>query len=202
MADMIRIFPTCILKTNIGREFSKPELQAFKELGVYSSNIGNMISASRDVLKDKRLKSLHSFCLKTANEYMQEIIRPADDCNLYVTQSWLNKTVKGAFHHKHWHSNSILSGVLYINANEESDRIYFTNPVQESSIQFKVADYTLDNSKTWFVPVKSGDILIFQSQLQHHVDANANEYDRTSLAFNTFIKGQIGEESRSNLLTI
>lgn len=202
MQEITRLFPTCVLKTNINRAFSKAEMNAFEELGVYSQNIGNLISTCKTVLSDKRLKDIHRFCVNAVTSYSDEVMRPANSHRFYVTQSWLNKTTKNAYHHKHWHSNSILSGVFYINAKEESDRIYFANPIPEGMMQFHVREYTLENSKTWFFPVKTGDLLVFPSSLNHYVDANKEDYERISLAFNTFIKGTIGEEGQSNLLTL
>jgi hypothetical protein len=42
-----------------------------------------------------------------------------------LTQSWLNYTKPGQFHHKHAHPNSFISGVLYMKAARQRDKIYF-----------------------------------------------------------------------------
>lgn len=48
------------------------------------------------------------------------------------------------------------------------------------------------NSTSWWFPVKTGDIIIFPSSLTHAVETKQGDNTRTSLAFNVFIKGTIG----------
>ena len=57
---------------------------------------------------------------------------------------------------------------------------------------FETNEYNTWNSLTWWIPVKSGDILLFPSYLNHSVETKQDNNLRISLAFNTFVKGNIG----------
>jgi hypothetical protein len=49
----------------------------------------------------------------------------------FVTQSWLNWTKPGQWHHKHSHPNSLYSGVLYLDV--EMTGIGFTSTKMATS---------------------------------------------------------------------
>jgi uncharacterized protein (TIGR02466 family) len=188
------IFPTPILIVNIGREFTDDEKSFFdlqKETIV--NNLGNITSADNYLMKNKVMADINNELLFALNHYMDKIIVPKDDVKPYITQSWLNWTEKGQFHHRHAHQNSYLSGVLYINTDEEKDKIIFFNDGYEK-IHVYSKEWNLFNSKSWFFNVKPGDIIVFPSHLQHMVEPTTNDETRVSLSFNTFLRGKIGDE--------
>jgi len=47
-----------------------------------------------------------------------------------------------------------------------------------------------------------GRLVIFPSSMVHDVDKNKSNKDRTTISFNTFIKGEMGEPENSNHLII
>jgi uncharacterized protein (TIGR02466 family) len=112
----------------------------------------------------------------------------------YITQSWLNYTKPGQFHHKHSHANSFLSGVLYVNADPEKDKIFFFNDEKHHMFQLTSNNFNMFNSASWWIPVKRSQIVIFKSDMTHAVQTVDAEETRISLAFNTFLKGTIGHE--------
>jgi uncharacterized protein (TIGR02466 family) len=188
------IFPTPILIVNIGREFTDDEKSFFdlqKETIV--NNLGNITSADNYLMKNKVMADINNELLFALNHYMDKIIVPKDDVKPYITQSWLNWTEKGQFHHRHAHQNSYLSGVLYINTDEEKDKIIFFNDGYEK-IHVYSKEWNLFNSKSWFFNVKPGDIIVFPSHLQHMVEPTTSDETRVSLSFNTFLRGKIGDE--------
>ena len=115
------------------------------------------------------------------------------DIKPYITQSWLNYTETNQYHHKHEHPNSLVSGVFYINADEDNDKIRFFSNKYEV-IRPEINEFNLFNSTTWWFPVKTNDIVLFPSSLTHCVDIKKGTNTRISLAFNVFIKGKIGKE--------
>ena len=52
------------------------------------------------------------------------------------------------------------------------------------------------------VRMEKHDLLMFPSDISHYVDNNMSDKPRHSIAFNAFVKGQLGEYDRSNLLMI
>lgn len=188
--NIIPLFPTAVGRTTLDRSLSESEMKFINELEV-RPNKGNTTSKNSYVLKEKPLEKLAEFCLESANKYFQEVYKPKEDLNLYITQSWVNYTERGGFHHKHSHQNSFISGVFYVNASVESDKVYFYN---ESYKQIKVqpTEWNVWNSESWWLEVGTGTLYLFPSSLTHDVPGVENDGRRISLSFNTFIKGAIG----------
>jgi uncharacterized protein (TIGR02466 family) len=188
------IFPTPVLIINIGREFTNDELAFFDiHKSLTRSNNGNITSIDNYILNSKTMADINNELLSAVNHYMDNVIVPKDAVKPYITQSWLNWTEKGQHHHRHAHPNSYLSGVLYINTDEEKDKITFFNDGYEK-IHVYSKEWNWFNSKSWFFNVKPGDIIVFPSHLQHMVEQTITDDTRVSLAFNTFLRGKIGDE--------
>ena len=154
------------------------------------------------VLKEKPMKKLGDFLMESANKYFQEVYRPKDNVNLYITQSWLNYTEKGGYHHKHAHPNSFISGVFYVSADATKDKIFFYGREEYKQIKLEPTDYNLYNSESWWMEAGTGVLYLFPSSLTHMVPSFDHEETRISLSFNTFLKGTIGENhSLTELLT-
>ena len=200
--EIHRLFPTCVMMTSLDRDFTDEENKALHDISDFRDGITNFVSDNKFVLNDPRLEKIKSVCTQAANTYVQEIMRPVNSVEVYITQSWINVTPKGNSHHRHWHANSFISGVLYINVVAGKDRIYFHNPKNKETINFHTIDFTHDNSPVWYLNVKFGDIILFPSSLEHHVETNKEDHKRVSLAFNTFVKGTIGLESGSAYLKL
>ena len=157
--------------------------------GSLTPNVGNTTSKHRTILRDPEMADLSARIDQAMATFTREIIAPARPANLRVTQSWLNRTEPGQYHHRHAHPGSLYSGVYYVSATE-SDRIMFFRGGYQR-IKFPPADYNPWNSETWWLPVKTGDLLIFPSELEHAVP-NVEVGCRVSLAFNTWFDGDCG----------
>ena len=127
----------------------------------------NGSSTDRYILNLPELENLKNYIQSYIDYYWNNVIE-AKDSNLYITQSWINSTTKNQYHHAHAHPNSLISGVLYLNADPKIDRIYF---VKDSNprVSLKTKNYNMFNSTSWFFSVKPGDLLIFPSSTNHYV---------------------------------
>ena len=160
--------------------------------GMYK-NTGNSTSNNNYIFDDK-LKEIKQFCEQQLKIYVEKVISPKEELDFYITQSWLNITKPGEFHHNHSHSNSIISGVFYIST-EDDDKITFTDPNRQVKelIKLEQKEYNEWNSNTWFFPVENNELILFPSWLDHQVEPNEKATtDRISISFNTFIKGTLG----------
>lgn len=184
------IFPTTVGIVELGREFTKKETDIFTTLE-RRPNEGNQTSKNYNVLELKEFKKLKEFVTTSVNNYFQTIHQPKEDLKLYVTQSWINYTGKGQFHHKHAHPNSFISGVLYLNADITKDKIYFYKD-EYRMIDVEAKEWNLSNSKSWWFEVGTGKLVMFPSSLTHMVQTVDHEETRISLSFNTFFKGKLG----------
>jgi len=188
------LFPTPVYSKTMDREFTKEELQSVNKLkGKFNKNSGNITTTDNYILKKTEFKELNKFVNDCLDEYLKKVICPKEeDLKLYVTQSWLNYTEEGQFHHVHAHQNSVISGVLYIDCDKENDSIKFTNPINYQQIKPQKEEFNIFNSDTWWLSVETGQMVMFPSSLVHQVDFKKGTNTRISLAFNTFYKGKLG----------
>jgi uncharacterized protein (TIGR02466 family) len=185
------LFPTPVAFFDLGFELTKKE----KEFLVNQErrpNEGNETSVDHYLLGHANTKRVADRIQECLNEYVNDVMKA--DVEAYVTQSWVNWTKPGQYHHKHAHPNSLYSGVFYVDVEDERDRIMFFN---EGYKQMKPTykEWTRWNSESWWLPVKTGQIVIFPSSLTHMVQTVPSEVigkERVSLAFNTFAK-RIGD---------
>jgi uncharacterized protein (TIGR02466 family) len=191
--EIISMFPTCLLLNNIQREFTQDEMDCILEYKYdVRENTGNITTNDVFVLENPRLSDLKTLVNEALNDYLKQIYHPINDVKLLSTISWLNFTDKTQFHHKHCHHNSIVSGCLYINAKLESDCIVFTRRATGENWQLQPNDYNAFNSNEFTVPVNTGDLVLFPSNLIHSVPKTNHDYMRISLAFNSFFSGELG----------
>ena len=196
-ATINSIFPTPIYVTKMERGFTKQELNFVNEQKRHcNKNKGNINTKDSYILNRKEFKNLKKFLDKCIKDYLNKIICPSKNIELYITQSWLNYTEENQYHHQHAHPNSVVSGVLYFDSDVENDKIIFSHPVPYTQIKPDIdkTKFNLWNSETWFFPVKTGDLFMFPSSTSHQVDTKKGNNTRISLAFNTFYKGNLGLE--------
>ena len=197
------LFPIPIYSTKIDREFTKQELHFLKEQkNHYSKNTGNISTKDNYILNKKEFKNIKKFLDQCCKDYLERIISPKNNIELYITQSWLNYTEENEYHHTHEHPNSVVSGVLYFDCDKENDKIKFSNPIRYQQIKPEIDKYNIWNSHTWWLPVETGQLLMFPSSTTHQVDTKQGTNTRISLAFNTFYKGTIGSNNNLNELIL
>jgi uncharacterized protein (TIGR02466 family) len=188
------IFPTPIYFTNLYREFTKKELSLVDKCKLnVNKNESNTTSSDTYILNHKLFKDLKTELDLIIQDYFNKIISSSNNIKPYITQSWLNYTEKNQFHHKHNHWNSFISGVVYINCNNENETITFFKEKHEM-LNFETKEYNLWNSKTWSFVVNNGDVVLFPSELEHMVQVKTTDNTRISLSFNVFVKGHLGSQ--------
>jgi uncharacterized protein (TIGR02466 family) len=190
------VFPTPVYISNLDRPFTK------EEMGIFTTaekkvvpNAGNITSANNYILNEKGMENLKDILTAHVAEYIKRIHAPKYPMVPYITQSWANYTKKNQYHHTHEHPNSFISGVLYINANEAHDKITLHKKGYQQ-IKTVPTEWNWYNSDSWFYTVKTGMIILFPSGTTHNVETKVGDNKRISLAFNTFFKGTMGENSQ------
>ena len=195
------LFPTPVLSSNIGRAWTEKELDLFNYHRQYThNNMGNTTSNDRYVLNAPEAKGMREFIGEHIQHWVNNIICPKNPVEFFITQSWLNYTTPGQYHHTHEHPNSIISGVLYIDADPELDKILFYKKDRYQQIKMPQTEFNQYNSESWFFKVGTGDLKLFPSHLTHSVEQKQGNNIRTSLAFNVFAKGYIGSEEELTAL--
>ena len=189
-SKILPLFPINVTLSKLGRKFTENEKKSFVEnQKIKTRAVANYFSTNNKVLEDPNLLDLKSFIQQKLDFYLKEIISPiSKSVELYITESWLAETHKDQHHHAHSHSNSIISGVLYIDTIEK-------NGIQLFSPHKSIIDISRDNRTKDYkfieLIVSDGDLILFPSYLMHSVKKNNSNKTRLSLAFNSFVKGDI-----------
>jgi uncharacterized protein (TIGR02466 family) len=190
--NMFNLFPTPVAFSKFERELTEEELAFFKNQE-QKPNQGNTTSADRKILEHALMADVRASIQKAIDTYFQEVYRPKFDVKLRITQSWMNYSEPSQFHHKHAHPNSFLSGCFYPQADKNLDKLYFFNEPYHR-IKIHSEDFNVYNSDSWWLPVGTGDIVIFPSSLTHMVEKVEAKETRISLSFNTFPVGYVGND--------
>jgi len=187
------LFPVPVMFNTLNREFTVSELNYIKEHSKKTyQNVGNTTSLNNYILNEPELIDIKNIVQTHIENYISKIYKPKHPVMPYITQSWLNWTKPGEYHHTHEHPNSFISGVLYINADIKEDKIKFHKSGYRQ-IFLDTDKYDNLNSQSWWFSVKTKDLVIFPSSLSHNVETVTSGKTRISLAFNTFLKGTIGD---------
>jgi len=192
--DIISLFPKAVAIFKRNNCLSIEELSA---INYYSKDIRcnqfNTTSINSNILEIAALQNIKGFILTSIQEYFDKVICPDGNVIPFITMSWLNFTEKNGSHHRHVHSNSIISGVFYINAKKENDKIVFYKPGY-NMIDLTSSNLHPLNAPSWWIPVNSNELVLFPSELEHSVPTFTEDYTRISIAFNVFIKGSFGNK--------
>lgn len=153
-------------------------------------NVSNVTSKDTYVLNDPLCNELKAWLHSHLASFFYDYYKIDKKVKMFITQSWLNFTEKGEFHHTHNHPNSILSGVFYFTG-EDIQLKFHSDTDLFKGLQLPVTQYTDDNSEGYDIKVSPGQLVLFPSHMTHEVPEFKGTL-RVSLAFNTFIKGDIG----------
>ena len=201
-SEIHALFSTPIYITKLNREFTNEENKFTDEIKLKChKNIGNITSDDNYIINNKQYSSLRKELNEIVKDYFNKIICPSNNIKPYITQSWLNYTDTNQYHHIHNHPNSLISGILYINADKDNDKVIFKSD-KYNMIGIETEKFNEFNSSSWWFPVETGQVFLFPSSLTHSVETKQGKNTRVSLAFNVFIEGVIGSKKRLTELTL
>ena len=197
--DIQRLFPTSIFVFDDVLE--EEYIDSMKEDIIYSGKLNtenrkfNWQSQNSNKLYElPKYKELGRKALSNSKIYLEKLEYIVEDINL--TGMWSNILKNGEAHPPHTHSNNFISGVFYVQAENEPNTpaINFLDPRGQTSILApNVKQYTIYNSTRYFFPAIVNRMILFPSWLQHFVPVNYSKVDRISIAFNLMLKGRVGE---------
>ena len=199
--ELLQLFPMPVMICPYPVDYTKElewikNKECRKENGGDSNGQGQKIHYNRQsedtfVLDNPELANIRAFIEAKLHKFVIEIMASTD--KLVITQSWLNKSKKGESHHEHVHPNSMVSGVWYPQIHEQLPPIQFRSRNQRD-ISLSTEKYNTFNSATFMLPMKRGELILFSSNLTHSVPVNNSEEERISLSFNSWPKGNMGDE--------
>jgi len=200
------LFSTPVYVNNVG-DFDRPDLDALE----YSSSIPGgggtynfLSSVDKNVLDRPEFGHVRELVMKEVETYAREILAVNEKIRFYITNSWVNRHRRGQSAGPHVHHNSLLSGVLYLKVTENSgDIVFHRNALSlipfPPALDLDMDRFNLYNCESWGHKPKTNDICLFPSVVMHSVDPNESDEERWCLAFNVFVRGEIGSLHRLNL---
>jgi uncharacterized protein (TIGR02466 family) len=167
-------------------------------------SFGFLSSVDKNVLDRPGFESLRQQIQAEVDFYAHHLFAVTRKAEFYLTNSWVNIYGRGDQAGAHIHHNSLLSGVLYLQASDAGGEIVFHRESQSqipfpSAIDPEVETQNLYNCRSWGYQPKTNDICIFPSILSHSVQPNASDEARWSLAFNVYVRGEFGAIHRLHL---
>jgi uncharacterized protein (TIGR02466 family) len=193
MTTLIPLFPSTLYMDTI--ELDPIDLNNVE----FVKNVGNLGSKDVNILEQEQFHKLRDSINKHLRTYFYKVLRANHQTEIYITESWLNKTVKGQTHHLHNHPNSIFSGVVFLECNPKGRGKLRFQPSKFNQIEYEVYEPNEWNGRGFFVNPEVGKIVIFPSDLLHMVDEYKSDTPRISLAFNTFVNNVVNKTRTARL---
>lgn len=176
------IFPVFVHEAYdvLGDEELENLRKACEELDYYAGD-PNIVESS----EDSRVHLREEFEeLTIYAEAMLNNIRIAEDYDtpeFKISQMWVNKGVKGTYHHQHWHSNSFFSGIFYITENVSPTVFY--DPVFSRQMSSLNVWASTTQPAIPFPDIKNC-LRIFPAYMQHKTLPNQTDEVRYTISFN------------------
>ena len=151
----------------------------------YSSEHGSLT-------EEVSLLSVHNWITQCFNTVLREIgWSDSSIQELFISQSWLNCSSIGELHHRHTHNLSLLSSILYLTENCQTD--FYLPSIYNLGAPLITAKQRIDVKDTY--KAKAGHLIIFPSSLEHAVEPNLEPFPRITLSCNSWFKGNAGNIS-------
>ena len=156
---------------------------------------GNQRTKTDKLLDENVMSTLKTWIMGQVKTYaFDELKINKEHTYFYMTQSWANFNTTNTSHHKHWHANSLISGVFFVDG--------FKTPIRFSSksslfpLEFQYNEFNDLNSESYNIELEKGILLLFPSMLEHEVESNLTNSQRITISFNTWAEGNFGHKDR------
>jgi uncharacterized protein (TIGR02466 family) len=199
------LFSAPVYVRNVG-DFARPDLESLE----YSSRMPTggaynfLSSIDKKVLDRAQFAGIRELLMKEIDLYTRELLAVNRKIEFYITDSWINRYRRGHSAGPHVHNNSLISGVLYLKASDDSGDIVFHRDALSlvpfpPSLDLDMDSFNIYNCKSWGHRPKTNDVCLFPSVIMHSVDPNESDEERWCLAFNVFVRGDIGQLHRLHI---
>jgi uncharacterized protein (TIGR02466 family) len=167
-------------------------------------NKNGAMTESKHILNLAPLASLKLAIDQKVQQYATSTFSPRKSIQFVLTTSWAMLHKQGDWANAHDHANSLISGIVYLDVDQDSGDLVFDKIVENLGSPLLYIDpdnYTPFNTPNWGLTPTNNQIVIFPSNLPHRATINNSSIDRCCVAFNYFIKGTLGSaEGELNIL--
>lgn len=132
-----------------------------------------------DQVKQQLIKNL-SYHIQAYTKEFNSNVGNIFSNEFQIINSWFSLFKKNNFGHIHMHSDADVSGVIYLESDEQDGNIYFLNP---NKLAQHSRTYTNLDPIIKYSP-KVCKILLFPGWLEHGIETNLTDNNRLSFSFN------------------
>lgn len=163
-------------------------------------------TVNKNVLDLPQLHRLRTLIQNKIDHFVYDILDCDKTVQFQIENSWINQHAKLDFAGSHRHSNSLISGVFYIEVAPDTgaivfqkDKSYYNLWTDTVEVGFNYQTHedqsrlNVFNADAWGIYPKTNEIVLFPSLLYHSVSENLSDKIRYSLAFNVFPRGHMGQ---------
>jgi len=191
------LFPTPVFQSQIPLE--DLWLENIKNL-MYDRTVGDngYISRDRDIFKHPDLHNLKDKIEEQIKFFAYEYLKVQRYVDIEVCRSWGVKHLHTDWAQKHCHSNSVFSGIYYLDVDEHSGDLLIDKGQHATNcfiptLTPDVTHYNKYTQQNWRLKPENGMLVAFPSQIIHSVEPNRSpKLERYAIAFDVFIRGQFG----------
>tara|TARA_B100001250_G_scaffold411138_2_gene439116 strand:- start:2117 stop:2734 length:618 start_codon:yes stop_codon:yes gene_type:complete len=195
--EIINILPQKLYKFKCDEEMLSSAFNLLKGEEWVKNNF-NFMTDRTDIHKKEEYYKLSNWFEQCLEEIRVDLQLHCE--KIKITQCWGNKTGMMQHHHPHYHPNSMISGIFYLNDTNTPTALGMENKwyfYTDKDIQtIKVSGNPNDSMIFHDQECIAGDLIIFPSQIKHSVGDHTDKEDRYTIAFNTFPSGKIGNFER------
>ena len=143
-----------------------------------------------NILLQPEFKDIRIWVEECARDYLTDVLQMEYE-EFFLTESWLNISGKGGYQKVHNHSNSIVSGTLYLKSEENHPPLEFKKqkmefePFISLTEHYKKGNPNTANSLAF--PCTQDTMLVFNSYLYHGHGESQVESERIGLAWNGLV---------------
>ena len=187
------LFPYPVMICAENYQFTSSEKKYISELEMID-NTGNLMSKNDKVLDSKELSKLRLFIDEQILIFKKKLLQMKDANEVYITQSWVINSSPNQYHAKHKHPNSVISGVMFFDENNDESLppIRFHRTLEMFPLDFEFDNLNESNAGCRSFETAQGSLILFPSLLEHDVEKNKSDRVRTSISFNTYVRGVVG----------
>lgn len=187
------LFSEPLFRTNLGHVITEEHIAHIKGLKMVP-NQRNLISEDLYIFEAPELAAIKAAVEEALAIYAAQVLGVSQQ--LYVTQSWALTNMPGIGMHAHAHANSVVSGTLYYcEMPSPAPKVIFDRfrSYQQLQLVPEPGKVNLFNTLKNAVVPEAYDMVLFSSGLLHMVEENRSSQPRHAVAFNSFIKGRLGD---------
>ena len=143
-----------------------------------------------NILLQPEFEEIKSWIQECAEDFLDNVLQLEYE-EFFFTESWLNVSGIGGYQKIHNHSNSIISGTLYLKSEKEHPPLEFRKQKMEWGPFISLTEHNKkgnpNTANTLAFPCTQDTMLVFNSYLYHGHDASQVESERIGLAWNGLV---------------